>query len=368
MSDGTRPHEPLPLELVFNPNWWNKTAGISFDRGFYLDPQRRIDDDLTMRRVLYQRFGRIGLGEPDPQPRPVIGSPFVAGGFVIPALLGAEILFSPDAAPQPRPVHMTVEQIDQLEKPDFHSLWPMNELIAQMDALEAEWGYVIGDVNTDGLLNAAYHLYGVELYTDFYSAPQRLYRLLNLIADLIVDVADYVRSRTGSCSVSVNRSIERVDRSLFLHANCSVPMISPRSYQEIQLPIERRMAERIQPFGIHHCGDNLQRYAAAYSDLSPAFVDVGWGSDAADCRKALPNTFLNLRLNPVRMLTCTPAEIASDTDYLLSTAGDLTHVGICCINMDYGTPDENIFAMAEVVKSYRSQYKAHGMPAQGGAM
>ena len=348
-------HTQIPVELVFNPNWWHKTAGICFDKGFYLDPEQRIANDLTMRQVLHQRFGALGMGEANPQPRPVIGSPFVAGGFVIPALLGSEILFSMDAAPQPRPVQLTPDQIDRLEKPDFRQTWPMNELIGQMDALEAEWGYLVGDVNTDGLLNAAYHLYGVDLFTDFYTAPQRVERLLDLIADLIVDVAEYVRQRTGTCSVSVNRMVERVNPSLFLHANCSVPMISPKSYRSLQLPIEQRMAKRLQPFGIHHCGDNLQRYASAYAELPLRFVDVGWGSDVAACRQALPEAFLNLRLSPVRMLNCTAAEIAADTETLLLAAGSLEQVGVCCINMDYGTPDENIMAMFEVVERYRSQ-------------
>ena len=343
----------LPVELVFNPNWWHQTAGICFDQSFYLDPQARIRNDVIMRRVLYERYGQLGLGELNPQPRPVIGSLYVAGGFVIPALLGAEIVFAPDAAPQPLPMHLMPEQIEQLKKPNFCKTWPMPDLIAQMDALESEWGYLVGDLNTDGLLNAAYHLYGADMFTDFYNAPQRVTDLLELIAELIVDVATYIRGRTGSCSISVNRMVERIDPGLFLHANCSVPMISPRSYRTMQLPIENQMATRLRPFGIHHCGDNLQRYASAYAELEPAFIDVGWGSDVAACRQALPATVCNLRLSPVRMLTCTPKEIAADTEALLSSAGPLELAGVCCINMDYGTPDENLFALYEVVERFR---------------
>ncbi len=348
------PETFLPVELVFNPHWWHKTAGVCFDESFYLDPQARIQNDLTMRRVLYQRFGTLGLGEADPQPRPVIGSPYVAGGFIIPALLGAEILFAPDAAPQPLPRHLSPAEIDAFEIPDWPQTWPMRELLAQMDALEAEWGHILGDWNADGLLNAAYHLYGTNLFADFHLAPQRVGRFLEKIAGLIVDVALSIRQRAGSCSISVNRMVERVNPALFLHANCSVPMISPRSYRAMQLPIEQQMAARLQPFGIHHCGDNLQRYASAYAELPLAFVDVGWGSDVAACRQALPRAFFSLRLSPVRMLTCSPQEIAADTEALLQAAGPLERAGVCCINMDDGTPDENILAMHAVVEKYRN--------------
>ena len=219
--------------------------------------------------------------------------------------------------------------------------------------LEAEYGYVIGDLNTDGVLNAAYHFYGQDLFADFYLAPERVRRFLDIIGELIVDVALAVRERTGSCSISVNRMVAQVDRRMFYHANCSVPMISPKSYRQLHLSVEQAMARRIQPFGIHHCGANLHKVADAYAELHPVMVDVGWGSDVAAVAAALPETLLNLRLSPMRMLRCTPQEIALDTETLLQAVGAPERCGVCCINMDYGTPDDNIFAMFEVVERFR---------------
>ena len=70
-----------------------------------------------MRRVLHERFGEMGMGEADPQPRPIIGSQHVAGGFIIPALLGAEIRFRERrrAAAAARAIS-TAEQIEALRK------------------------------------------------------------------------------------------------------------------------------------------------------------------------------------------------------------------------------------------------------------
>ncbi|MCL4488932.1 MAG: hypothetical protein M1570_12480 [Chloroflexi bacterium] len=66
------------------------------------------------------------------------------------------------------------------------------------------------------------------------------------------------------------------------------------------------------------------------------------GPAVARCREALPDVFLNPRLSPVRMLTCTPCEIEQDAENLLRAAVTLDRVGVCCINMDAGTPDDNI--------------------------
>jgi hypothetical protein len=277
----------------------------------------------------------------------------VAGGFVIPALLGASIRFETDAAPQPEPLPLTAGQIDVLQLPDWKNLWPMKQLIEDMDALEAQYGTVIGDLNTDGLLNAAYHFYGQDLFTDFYNAPDRVRRFLGLIGELIGEVAGYIHRHTGSYSIAVNRMAAHLTPTPFLHANCSVQMISPKSYREMQLPIEQQLAAKLQPFGIHHCGDNLQRVAAEYAKLPLVYCEVGWGSDAARVREALPEVFLNLRLSPIRMLQCTPQEIAADTEKLLQAAGPLEKIGVCCINLDHGTPDENLFAMFEVIQRHR---------------
>jgi hypothetical protein len=49
-------------------------------------------------------------------------------------------------------------------------------------------------------------------------------------SDLIVETASYIQHRTGSYSISVNRMAAHLNPTPFIHANCSVQMISPRIY------------------------------------------------------------------------------------------------------------------------------------------
>jgi hypothetical protein len=88
-------------------------------------------------------------------------------------------------------------------------------------------------------------------------------------------------------------------------------------------------------------------FAHLYEQTDLRFLDLGWGSDVSRARAALPHTFLNLRLSPMRMLNEPVSVIRSDVARLLKAAGDHVNIGICCINMDYGTPDENVRAVIE---------------------
>ena len=334
----------VPCELVFNPNWWHRNYGIRFDEPFYFDREARIANDLAMRRALWARYG---AGEADPQPRQIIGSEHVAGGFVMPALFGCQIRFAANEAPWPVPRNLPADEVRALRAPHWQTAWPMDRLIADMDR-----GCLYGDFDLDGVLNTALQVRGQDLYLDFFDAPDAAHHLLSLITETQIELALYMRRRTGTCGVSCNRSILNVDRGLFLHSNCSVQMVSPKVYRVFLLPYERRLAAALAPYGIHHCGNNLHLFAPIYAELPLAFVDVGWGSDVARCRAALPHAFLNLRLSPVRMLQQSNREIREDAERLLASAG--ANAGLCAINMDYGTPDENVHALLHVARLARA--------------
>lgn len=339
----------IPAEIIFNPTWWCRNYGISFEQPFYLDAATRIENDVLMRRVLHERFG---MGEPDPQPRPVIGSMYVAGGFVVPALFGVEVRFAADQAPWPVAKCLSRDEAMALTAPDFENLWPMKQLIADMDVLEKEYGCLVGDVDLDGVLNTALQLRGEQFFVDLVEDPELADHVCGVVAEAQARVGAYVQSRTGTNSISVNRSIVNVDPRIYLHGNCTVQMVSPASYRRSLLKWELYLAEKLAPYGIHHCGNNLQRFTADYAKTNLIFADVGWGSDVAAVSTALTDTFLNLRLSPVRMLQCSAAEVRQDAEGLLAACGRKEKVGLCCINMDHGTPDENVLTLLEVARDF----------------
>ena len=341
----------IPVNVVFSPDWWNRRYGISFEEPFYLDLETRITNDVVMRRALHERFG---MGTPDPKPRPVIGSRHIAGGFIMPALLGVHIRFQEGQAAWPVPGNLDRDSAMELRAPDVTKTWPMNALIAQAEELKRRFGYVTGDLNTGGLINDAMELRGNDFLCDLKEDPELADHLLSVVVETIVTLSRWMREHTGTTSIAVNRSILNVDSTVHVTSNCSVSMIAPRLYESRILPYEMRLAKALAPFGIHHCGANLQKYADQYNQMDLKFLDAGFGSDLEKCSRLFPSAFLNLRMSPVHLLESSESQVYGEVMDALNACGRTANVGVCCINMDGMTPDGNVKAMFEAVSDFEA--------------
>ncbi len=261
---------------------------------------------------------------------------------------------APSASPEVLPRNLTEEETLALHVPDLDRNPAFQRLIALMDALEARYGTLEGDVNWEGVQNVALNLRGQQLFLDYYENPQLVRRLLDVVERTLEAMASYIRRRTGTNSVAVNRIVGAVDPRISLHSNCTVAMISPETYEEFLLPHDQRLAQRLWPYGIHHCGDDMHKVRREYGKVDGAeLFDVGWGSDVAACRATLPKAVFSLRLSPIRVSQLSPAEVTADMERLLLTAGPLERTAVCSINMDDQTPDANVRAIFEIAERYR---------------
>jgi hypothetical protein len=341
----------LPVEIVLAPDWWHAHAGIDFDRDFFFHPRRRVEAERKMEQVAYERWGRFGQGEDRNKDVPALGAVHLAAGFLLSQMLGCEVEYRADAPPQVRPKgqdSLSVDEESAFTCPAFRRL----EALA--DQLGSSHGYVTGDVNWGGILNLALDLRGQELFMDLADQPDRVGAFFGQIGRVIERFVDYVESKTGSSSVSVNRNVLHRPGAVFLHSECTHTMISTEHYEEFLLPADIAWSRRHQPFGIHYCGPDPHRFAASYAKVPRLdFLDVGWGGDLRILRQHLPKTFLNIRLSPVEIVSQTPEQIVSTVSRLVTDAGGPALSGICCINMDKRVSDaqvEAIFAAAEELR------------------
>ncbi|MBN1362723.1 MAG: hypothetical protein JW993_19145 [Sedimentisphaerales bacterium] len=345
-----------PVDIVLAPEWWHRHTGLTFDRDFFYHPARRVEAEAKMERVLYERWGQHGLGSKES--RPEVGPIHLAAGYLLQEMLGCRVEYRDGHPPQVIPAHQERLRVD----PDaaFASkAFKTFEMLC--DHLEQRHGYVTGDVNFAGILNIALDLRGQDLFIDMYTDPEHVRREFAKIAQVITRFVDFVMARTGTSSISVNRNVRHLREPVVLHSECTHTMISERDYERFLLEYDVQWSRRYPAFGVHYCGPDPHRYAASYARIpSLHFVDVGAGGDVGVMRDHLPATFLNLRLDPVRLREQSPERIKQMIGELAQASRDPTLTGICCINMDDTVTDERIDAIFEAVGNLRPDAKAGG--------
>ena len=109
----------LPVDIVLHPSWWHRHEGITFDEDFFFHPARRVEAERQMERVLFERWGRYGLGAHHDRDLPQIGPVHLAAGYIIAAMLGCRIEFLEDASPPVIPAN--IERLEVSREAPFAS-------------------------------------------------------------------------------------------------------------------------------------------------------------------------------------------------------------------------------------------------------
>jgi hypothetical protein len=267
----------LPTDVVLAPAWWFHNDGITFDEDFFHDPLRRVEVQQKMERILYERWGKYGLGQDRDDELPVVGAVHLAAGFMLSEMLGCKVQYKEDTPPQVICANrgdLRISAEAAFESDVYKKFERMTE------AIKAKYGYLRGDVNWGGILNIALDLRGEALFMDMFDKPVEVQSFLGEIAKVIEEFTQHLAKETGTTSISVNRNVCHLAPAVYLHSECSHTMISVEDYRKFLLKYDNQWCSRYRPFGIHFCGTDADRYTEVFAELGDLdFLDVGWGSE-----------------------------------------------------------------------------------------
>jgi len=338
----------VPLQTGFYPDWFHKHYGISFGREYYFDPEVRIEARMAMDKALHERFGDVGLGDPNPRPKPVI----TAGMITLPAVFGCEVVYEDEALPWAMPLNLPDDDVMKLEVPDIEHAWPMTEWIKQIRYLKDKYGWVTGDINPTGVQNLALKIRGDQLYIDYFENPDLARHLLRICTESVKRLFEFNYRTTGTGALDVT---PMSDPKLAMLPNCTVEQISNTIFEQFLLDHDNEIADAFQAagLGVHHCG-SVDEVLSGYAKLRHLkFVEIGFGSDVRRCREVLgPQVAVNARISPVLMKNGTPQEVAAEVRRLIDEGAPLGNFSIDTVGLTYGTPDENVKTARRTAASY----------------
>lgn len=345
----------LPVDIVLAPEWWNKNEKMTFDPDFFFHPLKRVEAEQQMEKVLYERWGKFGLGTHKDQARPEIGAVHLAAGFLLSEMLGCRVNYSEAHPPQVLPARQELRRITTEEAFQSEAFSRVLELAG---TLKKKYGCLTGDINWGGILNIAMDLRGEAIFTDMMMTPDEVNEYFSGIAGVIEKFTSFLQTETGTTSISVNRGVRHIRKPVLLHSECSHTMISEEDYENYLLPFDQKWSEK-RPFGIHYCGPDPHRMATAFAKIPHLdYLDLGWGGDVKALRKHLPHTFFNIRLSPVEIARQSHDEIRETIIRLVHDSGNPYLTGVCCINMDDSVSDDRISTIFETVEELKKEYSA----------
>lgn len=331
----------VPIDITFHPKWWHKHTGVNFSEEFFEDPEYRISSDIRMRKTLYEKFRKFGLGEKNPEARPIMGSDLIASSYLFSAIMGCKVVFYADNPPEIICMNLNDEDARNYTVPDLGSNSYWKNTIRQFEYLESKYGYVLSHINLQGVQNLAFDIRGSNLFLDYYENPDIAGNLLNACTEIFLKAGGYITSKSGVLSHGVTAITAKVMPNVYLTSNCTVEMISQEHYEEFLLEYDIRLGKAFQPFGIHHCGQTMEHVVKGYAKVEAlAFAEVGSGSDIKMVRKALPDVFLNLRYSPIALKNATEDEMMQTLKKMACAAG--SKFSISCVGIDDETDDMQV--------------------------
>jgi hypothetical protein len=279
-GNGGAPAFPA-MDITFSPTWWSRTYGMGFGRKEdWQDPLRSTEREREQRRLLYERFGDVGLGEADPKPDPVAG--FEYGHRFMSAFWGCEVAYFPDQWPHAVALPDAGRRMETLGVPDLETSQPAKLLLGNAGILEARYGRCRALINYGAPLNNAVSVLGEEIFAACAADPELAQRVLYRMGQAVLAVHDGLECRINRVEAS------RTRQKTWELGNCPVSQISPAMYQSVVRPVDRWLLDQFTGGNsLHHCG-HFHPYAEVYRPLDLLCLDVGPGTDLRITRRAYP--------------------------------------------------------------------------------
>ncbi len=325
--------------LNFMPSWWYRGYGISYGKAMIFDANYRMNADREMRRIFYDRYGRfLGAGTNNPKERVVFPD---WDNTYYQAMLDFDVKYLPDHYPMAHG-KLSDEQAMALKVPEnFWNVYPFSEQKNQLRQMNAKLGTDIPLwVRTRGTLNEGVQICSGDFYGDLLDEDydEKTNHVLGFVEGVI---EQQLRS---------NKKHNPASGHVFM--NCTAGIAGARAYKERVYRFDKQLydfcvGQRI-PVGLHHCG-TFDDFVDIYRPMEKLnFVEIGHTSEIRLALNGYPDAQIQYIVDTNFMRTAGSHEISEFAQGVrAAVAGFESRFHLSVPDIEYGTPDSNIFALVE---------------------
>jgi hypothetical protein len=328
----------IRVELGFTPNWYRQKSDIDFGQRWHKDPLYRFHATGQMRQMVRQHFGNLSIGGQESEIGSLSG---YMGGCLIAEIFGINIEFYENNWPSACPEYISKNDLSRLDILDIQNTRGFEDLVTQMNQIEAEFGKIHGFLNPQGITNNALRLRGHDLMLDIYDDPSFVHHLFSLICQAMIDTIKYFQLRQRKSGI---------DLDFLTVSNCTVNMFGREIYEKFILPYDQKLHSNFASFGVHNCAWTINPYIDLYSKIGQlGYIDMGLDSDLKQIRNVFPNTRRAVMYSPSDLLNNSIEKIRMDISRIYE---ELSPCDIVIADIEAGTPDQRVLDfinLAEII-------------------
>lgn len=331
---------------------------FGFDMGeqYHLDIVYRVKITQEIDRAVHKAYGNIGIGYENPLPRITI-EPF--GHRFLPVMYGCECVYAKNAEAASRHCKLSRDQImalqpwtlDRFENSDF-----VQTIISQTRSLTSKFGQIrlpfspfnphsrlLSSLqNLGSVINTAFSIQGEDILVDCLVDSDVVKKLYHNITELTLLCLDYFPKLDGIPL-----------KDVFV-GNCTVSMISPQQYMNVNYPFDRKLMDYSRSIGanfmMHQDSDvtpHLENYAR-FEYLQA--LDVGQDTDFEKMLKLFPDAAVNCILFPSWVQNHSLEEICEELSRLMQIGKSFRSFTFTLFEVDQELGDRKIFEFHEAFK------------------
>ncbi|HUU15507.1 MAG TPA: hypothetical protein VMW72_00020 [Sedimentisphaerales bacterium] len=272
----------ITISGTLSKAWMAGALGVSFDRDYYFDPDKRYAVDSLCNEYASEHFGDMrlfysesNLGQIDYWDKDQIQIGGIQPNMILGMLLGADFVPQDDKDADITPGCLAGRDPCGLPLPESlieHPLinlfdeqirWVQNDSRRQLCPIPPFFWDKSGRAAIHGAMTTAQKFMGETVFIDMMTRPQRCLEIMHWIAEAFVVLCRHF-------SEMANLPITEV------HAGeCSSCMVSPELIEQFVVPVTSEIGKELGPVRLHSCGPSTNHLKAFSKIANLHSLDLG---------------------------------------------------------------------------------------------
>ena len=307
----------ITISGTLSKGWMAKAVGVSFDRNYYFDPDRRYAIDCKCNEYTAAEFpgmrlfySESNLGQIDYWDKSQIQIGGIQPNMILGMLLGADFVPRDSYDADITPGCLSGKDPDDLPAPESlldHELVKLfdeqirrvqNDSQKQLRPIPPFFWDISGRAAIHGTMTSAQKLLGETFFMDMMTKPQRCLEIMGWIGEAFIILCRHFSEIADLSITSVHVG------------ECSSCMVSPELIEKFVVPVTSKIGEKLGPVRLHSCGPSTNHLEAFSKITNLHSLDLGgdtsirkarqiFGKDVLISVAPLPGDMSNEKTEPI---------------------------------------------------------------------